>query len=180
MAHVALAAGRGTTIATGRYSTTGQGAHVGAGLGLGGYGAAGGLGVGKQHVGTVPTVVMCACSVADCRDHWGNGGCARIDGTYDKAIIRRYVQRNLDKIAYCYERETIEHPQLAGELKASWVITEDGHVHGASAIGFDQRVGACVADVISTIQFPPTHDGGSVAVNYPFVFENAKSMPASP
>jgi hypothetical protein len=136
------------TIASGRYRTVGRGNGTGPGYGLGG-------GPGMSRHPQVPVVHISQASLI---------------GDYDKSIIRRYINRNLDKITYCYERELLAHPELQGEILAQFFIQPDGAVKAASGRGFDANVASCVAGVIAQIQFPAAHDGGGVQVNYPFTF----------
>ncbi len=37
-------------------------------------------------------------------------------GDLDKAIIRRYIKRNQQKIQYCYEKELLAKPNLSGTV----------------------------------------------------------------
>ncbi|MEJ7601956.1 MAG: AgmX/PglI C-terminal domain-containing protein [Kofleriaceae bacterium] len=91
-------------------------------------------------------------------------------GNLDKVFIKRYIKRNLQKIAYCYESELLARPSLSGELTVQFLIAGNGSVQGSSAHGFDSKVSSCVAAVIKSIDFPKPTDGGSVQVNYPFNF----------
>lgn len=92
---------------------------------------------------------------------------------YDKAIIRRYIRRRINEIAYCYEKQLLAHPDLVGEVAVTFLISPTGTVQSASGKGFDPEVSSCVAGVILTIQFPAPGDGGAVQVNYPFNFHAA-------
>jgi outer membrane biosynthesis protein TonB len=94
----------------------------------------------------------------------------------DPAIIRRYIRRNIDKIQLCYEQELPGDPKLAGKVTVRFTIGADGKVIQASAAGMPP-VDACVAAVISTIEFPPPRGGGIVNVNYPFIFQQADPGP---
>ncbi|MFT3696689.1 MAG: AgmX/PglI C-terminal domain-containing protein [Kofleriaceae bacterium] len=97
-------------------------------------------------------------------------GEATVTGTYDKAIVLRYIKRNLNNIRYCYEKNLVTRPDIAGKLTASFKIGSDGIVVGMKTDGFDKPVGACVAGVIKDIEFPhPT--SGMVDVKYPFTFK---------
>ncbi len=142
----------GTSV--GHYATNGIGLHAGTG-----YGFAGGHGSGLPgHHGGVPQPGF---------------GAARITGDYDKAIIRRYIKRNIDKIAYCYEHELLAHPGLVGEVQVQFFIQPNGTVRGSVGKGFDAAVASCVADVVGQIAFPAPPDGGGIQVNYPFNFRPA-------
>ena len=93
-------------------------------------------------------------------------------GDLDKAIIRRYVKRNLEKIRYCYEKRLLAKPKLAGTVTTHFTITGAGTVTASTAEGLDNEVAACIADVVKEIEFPKTKGGGAVQVNYPFTFQS--------
>jgi hypothetical protein len=92
---------------------------------------------------------------------------------YDKSIIRRYIRRHINEIGYCYEKQLLAHPDLEGEIMASFLISAPGMVQSSTAKGFDAEVAGCIAGVIKAIDFPATGDGGGVQVNYPFRFHGA-------
>ncbi len=94
-------------------------------------------------------------------------------GDLDKAIIRRYVKRNLQKIQYCYEKQLLVDAKLQGTVMVQFFITPDGNVATANASGVNRTVASCVADVIKAIEFPKPKGGGGVQVNYPFNFRPA-------
>jgi hypothetical protein len=133
------------------YHTLGRGARAGDGYGI----AGGGGGLPGRKAG-VPNVIISQANVI---------------GEYDKSIIRRYIKRNLDKIAYCYERELLAHPGIVGEINVQFFIQPNGSVGSSAGKGFDASVASCVADVVKTIEFPAPH--GGVQVNYPFNFRPA-------
>jgi hypothetical protein len=89
--------------------------------------------------------------------------------TYDKSIVRRYIRRHLNEISYCYEKQLLAHPNLGGDINATFLIGPKGAVQSSTGTGFDGEVASCLAGVIKTIEFPPPGDGG-VQVNYPFHF----------
>ena len=144
--------------ATGFGSVTGLGT-----AGTGRYGTITGNGV--QHHAAVPTVAI---------------GQANANGDLDKAIIRRYVKRNLSKIQYCYEKQLLAKPGLGGTVKAAFFITTSGEVSTATASGVDPEVASCVAGVLKSIEFPKPRGGGGVQVNYPFTFRTAGSDATRP
>jgi hypothetical protein len=136
------------------YGTIGNGTHAGADYGLGG----GGHGPGFGRHSAVPTVHI---------------GTATGGGDLDKEIIRRYIKRNASKLQYCYEKQLLAKPGIAGEISAQFFIMPDGSVKSSSATGFDNEVANCVAGVIGAIEFPKPTDGGGVQVNYPLSFRAA-------
>jgi hypothetical protein len=94
-------------------------------------------------------------------------------GDLDRGIIRRYIKRNVDKIAYCYEKQLLANPGMEGTVSISFFISPSGAVTSATGGGFNATVANCVADVIHTIEFPRPQGGGGVTVNYPFTFHAA-------
>jgi hypothetical protein len=91
-------------------------------------------------------------------------------GDLDKALIRAAVHTKLHQIQYCYERELLARPHLAGTVMVQFFITPQGRVATANAAGMDPEVASCVAGVIRQIEFPHPNGGGGVQVNYPFTF----------
>jgi hypothetical protein len=83
----------------------------------------------------------------------------------DREIVQRYVRRNYGKIKHCWQ---LAEPTLAGMLETRFVILPSGTVDSVTAVGFDDGIAACVADVIKTISFP--RSGAETDVRYPFRF----------
>jgi hypothetical protein len=100
-------------------------------------------------------------------------GEAKAVGGLDKAIIRRYIKRNINKISYCYEKQLLAHPTIEGTVKIQFFIAPDGSVTSSNGDGFNSEVAGCVASVIGAIEFPRPDGGGGVTVNYPFTFHAA-------
>lgn len=143
------------TVGTGRYGTIG----VGRGAGDGWNGPGGGNGPAGRRVSKTPPPRIGEPTSS------GDG--------LDRAIIRRYIKRSIDKIAYCYERELLAKPGLAGTIQVQFLIAPNGSVQSAIGAGFDETVARCVAGVVKNISFPAPKTGGSVQVNYPFTFHAA-------
>ena len=102
-------------------------------------------------------------------------------GDLDKAIIRRYIKRNLQKIIACYEQELLADARLAGTIVVQFYIAPTGRVAAASATGVSPTLTACVAEVIKRIEFPKPKGGGGVQVVYPLTFRAAGDVdPKSP
>jgi len=95
------------------------------------------------------------------------------EGDLDKAIIKRYIKRSVDKIAYCYEKQLLANPGLGGAMSVQFLIGSSGTVMSSNGSGFNGEVASCVAGVIKSINFPAPKNGGSVQVNYPFNFHAA-------
>jgi hypothetical protein len=143
------------TICAGDFGTIGHGSGTGEGYGIGG----GRCGTTcRGHSAATPSVSI---------------GQPTATGDLDKAIIRRYLRRSINKIAYCYESRLLTKPHLSGTLATQFFIAPTGKVTSATAEGVDEQVASCVADVISNIEFPKPKDGGGVQVSYPFTFDVA-------
>jgi len=138
-------------IGTGRYGTIGNGDKAGDGWG----GPGRGHGGGRNHIVSNPEGII---------------GRPVLDGDLDKAIIKRYIKRSVDKIAYCYEKQLLAKPNLGGTVNVSFYIDPNGVVKSSAGQGVDGEVSSCVAGVISQISFPKPKNGGGVQVNYPFNF----------
>jgi hypothetical protein len=143
------------TIGTGRYGTIGHGSGTGSGNMRG-------------RSASVPQVAI---------------GNASATGDLDKNIIRRYIRRKLPQVRYCYEKQLLLKPSLAGKVDVQFVIDAAGTVSSASATGMDPEVSSCIGGAIKSIQFPRPKGGGVVKVTYPFSFRPAgetASAPAQP
>lgn len=142
-------------IGTGRYKTIGNGP----GAGPGGWGPGGsGNGPWRRHDSGPPKVDISMPHPTD---------------GLDKAIIKRYVKRQVAKISYCYESELLVKPSLEGVVTVQFMITASGTVSASTGAGMDSKVANCVAGVVKNIEFPKPSNGGSVQVNYPFTFRAA-------
>lgn len=141
-------------IGAGRYGTIGNGDKVGDGWGRPGTGH----GALRRHVAQGPSTDI---------------GRPVIGGDLDRSIIRRYIRQNIDKISYCYEKQLLSKPGLAGTVSVQFLIAGNGSVQASSGAGVDGEVSSCVAGVIKNIKFPAPKNGGNVQVNYPFNFHAA-------
>jgi flavin-dependent dehydrogenase len=99
-------------------------------------------------------------------------GQPKVKGELDKAIIRRYVKRNIQKLRYCYEKELIAKTKLKGTITATFVIGADGKVTSAKATGLKDgaAVEECYGRMIEMIAFPKPKTG-EVTVTYPFTLK---------
>jgi hypothetical protein len=143
------------TVGVGRWGTIGHGDGTGPGYGIGP-----GRGPGMSRRPLVPQPVI---------------GEAVTHGDLDRAIIRRYIKRNLAKIQYCYEKQLLARPGLAGTVATAFFISGTGSVASSTASGVDAEVSSCVAAVIKAIEFPKPSGGGTVQVSYPFTFRSTNS-----
>ncbi|MDQ3335443.1 MAG: AgmX/PglI C-terminal domain-containing protein [Myxococcota bacterium] len=90
-----------------------------------------------------------------------------VDGALDKAIVRRYVKRNVQKLSYCYEKELLARPAIRGLVTITFAVGDEGHVELARASGFDETVATCVRGVFESIELPR----GATVVAYVLRFE---------
>ena len=112
----------------------------------------------RRHVNAVPRVVI--SKPTTCHDG--------ADDCLDPAIIRRYIKRNIEKIAYCYEKELLARPDLEGTVTALFTLTANGQVVSSKASGVDSAVSSCIAGVITNISFPKVAETGVYPIKYPF------------
>jgi hypothetical protein len=150
------------TIGTGKYGTIGHGG------GKDGYGLPG---VGYHGPNNGPSVAIGQPTTQVTGTATGDG--------LDKAIIRRYIKRNIQKIQYCYEKQLLADPKLAGTVTTKFVIAETGKVTKSEADGVHKETASCVARVIEGIEFPKPK-GGPVSVTYPFTFRQGNDTATAP
>jgi hypothetical protein len=115
----------------------------------------------RKHVAQIPTTKFgkpSGCS--------GDAGC-------DPSIIRKYIKRYASKIAFCYEKQLLATPGLAGTVDTLFTVMPNGTVMGAKASGVHENVSQCVAEVISNIEFPKFES--PFQVKYPFHMRPAGS-----
>lgn len=141
-------------VGTGRYGTIGNGDRAGDGWGPGGPGKGG----WRRRDANVPTVDISHPQPTD---------------GLDRAIIKRYVKRQLAKISYCYEHELLAKPDISGTVTVQFIIAANGTVSKSVGAGMDSTVANCVAGVVGNIRFPQPTNGGIVQVTYPFTFRAA-------
>lgn len=94
--------------------------------------------------------------------------CSADEPCLDREVIRRYIQRNREKIAYCYERELLAKPGLEGTVVANFTLNGNGRVVTSTASGVDATVANCIAGVIANVSFPKVGGTGIYPIKYPF------------
>ena len=97
-------------------------------------------------------------------------------GSLDKTVIQAVIQRHLNQIRYCYQRELTKDPDLGGRVVIKFVVAKDGTVSSAtvkSTTMYNDAVESCIAGRFMRFQFPEPAGGGIVIVSYPFVFTPA-------
>jgi hypothetical protein len=97
-----------------------------------------------------------------------------VEGKLDADVVRRHLKRQISKFQFCFEREVLVDPLLTGgTATAAFVITAIGATHVGTVGGVQANVDACIAGVISRIEFPKTtesEDRGIVKVHVQFKF----------
>lgn len=92
-------------------------------------------------------------------------------GEYDGAIIRREIKKHRDRFRFCYERQLLSHPGLAGTVTVSFMINDNGKVISATAGGMDNAgLHSCVEDTVRAIKFPRPPSGSLHKVKYPIIY----------
>ena len=148
----------GVGVATGGMHTT-RGGGSGKAASIGGLATAGGgkVGLGGKAEAKVGTVAA---------------GDAEVDGSLDPGAIGKVIQSRMRMVQDCYERELKRDPSLQGKVEVEFTIGADGRVESArvssNKMGSD-AVGECICSRIRSWRFPKP-DGGSVTVNFPFIF----------
>jgi Ca-activated chloride channel family protein len=136
---------------------TGRGGG-GGGYGVGGVGVGTGRGTGREP--PAPRV---------------SAGALTVQGSIDRQIIRRVMAQNMGTIRYCYERELVRTPTLAGKLVLQLVIDGTGAVQRVTTAEESTlksaAVSGCMEKAALRWRFPAPPGGGTVTVNYPFLFQ---------
>lgn len=97
-------------------------------------------------------------------------------GSLDPELIRRVVREHADQVRYCYERELNRSPGLQGKVNIKWTIDAAGKVTRAAIAESslaNAAVEGCLTGRVLTWRFPAPRGGGTVVVNYPFVFKRS-------
>ncbi len=101
---------------------------------------------------------------------------ATVLGALDKGVIQQVIQRHMNELRYCYQRELTQDPSLAGRVEVKFVVARDGTVSSASVASStlgNQAVDSCIVGRFLRFRFPEPRGGGIVVVRYPFVFQAA-------
>ena len=95
-----------------------------------------------------------------------------VDGELDPALVSKEVRARIGAVKACYERALKRNPNLSGKIKVRWTITAAGTVSGVDisddSMG-DSEVSSCIKQLVARWRFPAPA-GGSVEVEFPFVF----------
>lgn len=98
-----------------------------------------------------------------------------VQGSLDKAVIRRVIQQHLNEVKNCYEAALEKNASLAGRMMVRFTIEPDGKV-GESSVPESSlnspAAESCIRDAVRTWIFPRPQSG-KVVVTYPFVLASA-------
>lgn len=96
-----------------------------------------------------------------------------VKGTIDQAAVRSTLAGNDNQYQYCYRKELIRDPSLAGRLDVHFQIDANGLVQSAtvhnSTIGND-RIEECVVNRVRAARYPAPGNGQPVSVAWPVEF----------
>ncbi|MFM2152360.1 MAG: hypothetical protein RL199_795 [Pseudomonadota bacterium] len=88
--------------------------------------------------------------------------------------VGRIIRRHWNEIKYCYEKELSKDPNLAGKVSIAFVIDPVGDVGDARVSETTLNNGGAEQCMVSNVRrwkFPAPRGGGTVEVNYPFIFQ---------
>jgi RNA polymerase sigma factor (sigma-70 family) len=104
-----------------------------------------------------------------------------VTGGLDEAVVGRVIQRHINEVKFCYERELDTDPQLQGTVEVQFTISASGMVTDSalekSTVGI-ARLEKCLVTAVRRWQFPEPAGGGTASVKYAFVLKPA-SEPAA-
>ncbi|MBI5511205.1 MAG: energy transducer TonB [Deltaproteobacteria bacterium] len=95
-----------------------------------------------------------------------------VDGALDSEAVAKVVRARQRMVQDCYERELKRDPTLQGKIEIEFTIGEDGRVVDAKVAANrmgSNAVGDCIISRLRSWRFPKPN-GGSVTVNFPFIF----------
>jgi hypothetical protein len=99
-----------------------------------------------------------------------DGAGPTLDGSIDKAMIRRRMKAAIPALRHCYEVVAQGRPDLAGHVDVHLMIEQDGQLSSVTVDGSldSDDVKTCIANVASAMEFPAARGGGGgVQVNWP-------------
>jgi hypothetical protein len=96
---------------------------------------------------------------------------AEITGALDRDQVRKVVREHISEVRSCYDAGLTPSPNLQNRVAIEFVIEPSGEVGSAEVHEStlkDDRVSACIVEVIQGWRFPKPADGKPVTVVYPF------------
>ncbi|MBW2702134.1 MAG: AgmX/PglI C-terminal domain-containing protein [Deltaproteobacteria bacterium] len=96
-------------------------------------------------------------------------------GSLSMESIRRVMHSHRDQIEFCYSKELIRNPNLAGKVTIKFTISPKGFVQSATVSATTLKnatVERCMSGKIRNWKFPEPKGGGIVIVTYPFILRS--------
>ena len=100
---------------------------------------------------------------------------ATVVGGLSKDVIAKHLQHSRKAIRRCFKKSLAKNSTLAGKLTVAWVIGADGKVSRVEITqpgGRHPALAKCIGRVVERIAFSKPKGGGTVTVNYPFLFKS--------
>jgi TonB family protein len=98
----------------------------------------------------------------------------QVEGALAADVIKKVINENKNQVRYCYEVELQRNQNLEGRVLVRWIIGGTGAVIQVSikeSSLHNAAVETCLMNKIKGWKFPAPAGGGTVEVNYPFVFK---------
>jgi hypothetical protein len=92
------------------------------------------------------------------------------EGGLDRAIVRRYLKRQMQKFQYCYEKQLLATPDIKGTVTTQFFVAGTGAVTSAAANGVHTEVANCIAMVVQQTEFPRPQSGQMFRVDFSLKF----------
>ena len=89
-------------------------------------------------------------------------------GKVDRAIVKRYMRRDLNKYRYCYEKALAADPTLRGTLTIQFHVLVDGTLTSVRVEGIANDVENCVASFVRRLQLPKLPEEADVRTKVMF------------
>jgi hypothetical protein len=90
-----------------------------------------------------------------------------VSGDIDRDGLQQVFKGGAARLRYCYEKQLMRNPALAGRLVVTFTVETGGRVSDAVVDGPDHEVDQCVAAAVKTWEFPNVRS--PVKIVYPFV-----------
>lgn len=129
-----------------------------------------------MHVRPASLLLVCALALTPAAAQDAGTPAAESEtpqGSLPEEAVRQVVSHNSGQVRYCYEREALRSPGLAGRVVLRWTISPKGLVTKAQVTEDTTGVpalGACLTGAVRRWSFPKPSGGGPVIVTYPFAF----------
>ena len=97
----------------------------------------------------------------------------KVTGSLSKNIIQKVIKQHRREMKYCYEKRLRTKPKLAGKVVLQFTVAPSGDVKSVavkSSTASDDKLESCMKKRAQKWTFPAVKGGGTVKVNYPYVF----------